>query len=467
MRMAIGFALEEGYDGIVVIDGNGKDDLDAVAALDRAARRGLRSRAGLALHTGRTRHQHAAEPNDRRRSSLHAPLISLAAGTSLHRYDQRLSRVQPAPAHRSARRSRCATSSWATSSTTTSRFAPRDLGFRVIETPVTRRYPARERRRPRSVPVKGNLLVLRTLGGRGARTIQPMTTGRGREVRRSSATRDSSAAICFAQRPFDALLQLVEHRPDRRPRASISSSAAGARAEKWKANADPERDLDNIERLAAAVTRASNAPNVVLISTVDVFLDPVGVDEDSPTSRRQVCTPTAATAVGSSRSSPVEFRARRSCGCPVSTAPDSRRTSSSTSCTTTTSRRSIRAACSSSMIRRGSGATSRSPFGHRLPLVHLPTEPVSVADVARAAFGIEFDNDVAPTPARYDMRHAARHAFRRRGRVRRRPSTECSTESRRSSRRRESRGPREARRLEHRVGPERRRRRGGVLVAKA
>jgi hypothetical protein len=45
---------------------------------------------------------------------------------------------------------------------------------------------------------------------------------------------------------------------------------------------------------------------------------------------------------------------------------------------------------------------------NRLPLVHLPTEPVSVADVARAAFGIEFDNTVAPTPARYDMR--TRHA---------------------------------------------------------
>src|SRR3954468_23314903 len=53
---------------------------------------------------------------------------------------------------------------------------------------------------------------------------------------------------------------------------------AGARAEKWKANADPAGDLDNIESLIKALTRV-NASRVVLISTVDVFLNPVGVDE--------------------------------------------------------------------------------------------------------------------------------------------------------------------------------------------
>jgi hypothetical protein len=43
-----------------------------------------------------------------------------------------------------------------------------------------------------------------------------------------------------------------------------------------------------------------------------------------------------------------------------------------------------------------------------LSLVHLTAEPVSVADVARLGFGREFDNPVAPAPARYDMR--SRHA---------------------------------------------------------
>ena len=30
MRMAIAFALDEGYDGMIVIDGNGKDDVSAI-----------------------------------------------------------------------------------------------------------------------------------------------------------------------------------------------------------------------------------------------------------------------------------------------------------------------------------------------------------------------------------------------------------------------------------------------------
>ena len=44
-----------------------------------------------------------------------------------------------------------------------------------------------------------------------------------------------------------------------------------------------------------------------------------------------------------------------------------------------------------------------------MPLVHLPPEPVSVSDVARAAFDIEFTNEVASTVARYDIhtKHAA------------------------------------------------------------
>ena len=41
---------------------------------------------------------------------------------------------------------------------------------------------------------------------------------------------------------------------------------------------------------------------------------------------------------------------------------------------------------------------------NELALVHLPTEPVSVAEVARAAFGLEFHNEVSPAPARYDIR---------------------------------------------------------------
>src|SRR5207248_1917799 len=43
-----------------------------------------------------------------------------------------------------------------------------------------------------------------------------------------------------------------------------------------------------------------------------------------------------------------------------------------------------------------------------LTLVNFATEPVSVREVAREAFGIDFTNDPGTEPARYDMR--SRHA---------------------------------------------------------
>lgn len=58
-------------------------------------------------------------------------------------------------------------------------------------------------------------------------------------------------------------------------------ACAAAPAQKWLANREPEADLASIERLLGAVCRARIA-RLVLISTVDVYPDPVGVDEDSP-----------------------------------------------------------------------------------------------------------------------------------------------------------------------------------------
>jgi nucleoside-diphosphate-sugar epimerase len=175
----------------------------------------------------------------------------------------------------------------------------------------------------------------------------------------------------------------------------------GARAEKWKANADPERDLDNIERLTRALSRVE-AQKVVLISTIDVFIDPVGVDEDSPTPT------TGLHAYGRHRRRLEQIVAAR---------------------------------FDALIIRLGGlygpglkknviydflhgnevvKIDSRSVFQYydvvrlwrdvetaidnRLQLVHLPTEPVSVADVARAGFGMEFRNEVAAEPAHYDAR---------------------------------------------------------------
>ena len=55
---------------------------------------------------------------------------------------------------------------------------------------------------------------------------------------------------------------------------------AGLRAEKFLANNDPEADLKNIEEAFEQIKKI-NPGKLVLISTVDVYKEPVGVDEDT------------------------------------------------------------------------------------------------------------------------------------------------------------------------------------------
>jgi len=208
----------------------------------------------------------------------------------------------------------------------------------------------------------------------------------------------------LAQRPFDALYN-SSNIDEIAGRTFDLIVCAGAPAEKWKANADPERDLANIERLAAAVTQAS-ARRFVLLSTVDVFGSPIAVDEQSPVSTEGLH------AYGRNRRL-LEERIASHFDTTIVRLPglygpglkknviydflhdnDVRKVDS----------RGVFQFYDTTRLWSDLEIAIRSG----LPLVHLPTEPVMVADVARTAFGIEFDNRVVPTPARYDMR--TRHA---------------------------------------------------------
>ncbi len=55
---------------------------------------------------------------------------------------------------------------------------------------------------------------------------------------------------------------------------------AGVQAVKWKANKEPEADWAGIERLLEALKEVT-ADRFVLMSTIDVYPSPVGVDEDT------------------------------------------------------------------------------------------------------------------------------------------------------------------------------------------
>ena len=69
--------------------------------------------------------------------------------------------------------------------------------------------------------------------------------------------------------------------PEIRGRHYDTIVCAGVRAEKWKANQNPEADAAGIRELTDHLLRAS-CRRLVLISTVDVYANPAGVDEDTP-----------------------------------------------------------------------------------------------------------------------------------------------------------------------------------------
>lgn len=161
MRMAIAFTLEQRYEGLVVIDGNGKDDVSAIprfiALLDAGYDHIQGSRyipGGEGINTPWTRTLAVR--------LLHAPLISVAAGhaytdttNGFRAYSRRLltdPRVQPL---------RDVFSGYELHYYLAIRAAR--VKLRVIETPVTRRYPDSGQTPTKISPIRGNILILRTL----------------------------------------------------------------------------------------------------------------------------------------------------------------------------------------------------------------------------------------------------------------------------------------------------------------
>jgi dolichol-phosphate mannosyltransferase len=160
LRCAYAFALEQGYEGIVTIDGNDKDDPEGIPRFIAALEQGADFVQGSRFVAGG-----AGENTPRSRylaiRLVHAPLLSLASGfrwtdttQGFRAYSRRMlldPRIAPF---------RDVFDSYELLAYLSYR-APR-LGFRCMELPTTRRYPKGE------VPTKvggirGNLGVLKVL----------------------------------------------------------------------------------------------------------------------------------------------------------------------------------------------------------------------------------------------------------------------------------------------------------------
>ena len=79
MRMAMDYCMSEGYEGVIVIDGNGKDGLDAIPSFVEALEQGLDHVQGSRFIAG-GRHENTPLARYLAVNLLHAPLISLASG---------------------------------------------------------------------------------------------------------------------------------------------------------------------------------------------------------------------------------------------------------------------------------------------------------------------------------------------------------------------------------------------------
>lgn len=161
MRMAFAYVLHEGYEGVVVVDGNGKDDItaipDFVKLLDEGYDHVQGSRfipGGHAINTPLERHLAV--------HFIHAPLISLASRhihtdttNGFRAYSKKLLSDPEISVFRdifktyelhyylaieSARR-----------------------GYKLTETPVTRAYPAKGKTPTKISPIKGNAHVMGVL----------------------------------------------------------------------------------------------------------------------------------------------------------------------------------------------------------------------------------------------------------------------------------------------------------------
>ena len=214
------------------------------------------------------------------------------------------------------------------------------------------------------------------------------------------------------QRSFDACFN-SSNIDDIRGRSFDLVVFSGARAEKWKANAEPERDREHLDSLIDVLNTVA-AKKFVLVSTVDVFKSPIGVDEESPTPMDDLH------AYGRNRRRLEQFAASRFDACIVRLAGLYGHGIKKNVIYDFLNDNDVLKIDSRGVFQfYGLDRLWRdvtTAIGERLPLVHLPCEPVSVAEVARAAFGVEFANEVVASPARYDIQTRYAELFGGKGR---------------------------------------------------
>jgi glycosyltransferase involved in cell wall biosynthesis len=172
MRMAFAYAMYEGYDGVVAVDGNDKDHTSAIPDFIRLLSKGYDHIQGSRFIQGG---QAINTPLERLIAvrMLHAPLLSLA---SHHRH------TDTTNGFRAYSRNLLLDPEIAVFRDTFKTYelhyylaveSARAKKFKLIETPVTRRYPKKGKTPTKISPLKGNAHVLGILIKAARRKYRP------------------------------------------------------------------------------------------------------------------------------------------------------------------------------------------------------------------------------------------------------------------------------------------------------
>lgn len=180
---------------------------------------------------------------------------------------------------------------------------------------------------------------------------------------------------------------------------------AGAPAEKWKANADPETDFASLGLLMRSIANV-RAERVVLISTVDVYPVPANVDESTPIDE-DVAAP-----YGRHRRMLERFIGDRFQTTTIRLPGLYGRGLKKNAIFDLLNHNHVERIDSRSVFQfyglHRLAADIKRALEARLALVNLATEPVSIAEIADVSFGERFLNELSGTPPYYDVQ--SRHA---------------------------------------------------------
>lgn len=182
---------------------------------------------------------------------------------------------------------------------------------------------------------------------------------------------------------------------------------SGMPAAKWIANRDPDGDRAVLDRLWGCL-RTVHADTVVVMSTVDVYPTPIDVDEDTPINVAAQQT-YGKNRLALERLAAAHFPRVLSVRLPGLFGPGLKKNAVYDLLHDNETHKIPANGVFQfyNLARLWKDVQTALEAG--LSLVNFATEPVSVREVAREAFGLDFANDPGVKPARYDMksRHAA------------------------------------------------------------